>query len=277
MIYSCDLGAFIYTDAMNQDQAYTLLTLGINVFLTGAAGSGKTYLINRFIDFCHAHALPLAITASTGIAATHIGGMTLHSWSGMGIRDDLSDDDIEDLISREYLAKRYARTSVLIIDEVSMLSGHFLANLDRLLRAARVSSRPFGGMQIVCVGDFFQLPPVSRSGESLYAFLHPIWEWMEMTPCVLTTQYRQSLADGGADPLLEILSEIRAGDVSDRSHALLRSCDRSIDTDDHTELYTRNITVDAYNTDRLRGIAGTEHAFQMTSRGGEKFVDALKK
>ena len=107
---------------MNQDEAFDILSMGQNVFLTGAAGSGKTYLVNRFITHCHAHGIGIAITASTGIAATHIGGMTIHSWSGLGIRDTLTDDNIDDIISREYLVKRYARTSVLVIDEISMLS-----------------------------------------------------------------------------------------------------------------------------------------------------------
>ena len=147
---------------MIQDEAFDILAMGQNVFLTGAAGSGKTFLVNRFVRHCHEHGIGIAITASTGIAATHIGGMTIHSWSGLGVRESLTDDDIDDIISREYLVKRYAKTSVLVIDEISMLSGGFLSNLDRLLRSARVSLLPFGGMQIVLVGDFFQLPPVSR-------------------------------------------------------------------------------------------------------------------
>lgn len=147
---------------MNQDQAFDILKMGYNVFLTGPAGSGKTFLVNRFITYCHEHALTVAITASTGIAATHIGGMTLHSWSGMGIRESLTDEDIEHIMTKEYLMKRFMKTSVLIIDEISMLGGEFLASLDRLLRFARISQDPFGGMQVVLVGDFFQLPPVSR-------------------------------------------------------------------------------------------------------------------
>ena len=128
---------------MNQDEAFDILAMGQNVFLTGAAGSGKTFLVNRFVRYCHEHAIGIAITASTGIAATHIGGMTIHSWSGLGVRDILSDDDIDTIISREYIAKRFAKTSVLVIDEISMMSGGFLANLDRLLRSVRFSLDPF--------------------------------------------------------------------------------------------------------------------------------------
>ena len=147
---------------MTQDDACDILTMGHNVFLTGAAGTGETLLVNRFVRYAREHAIALAITASTGIAATHIGGMTIHSWSGMGIRDSLTDDDIDTIISREYIAKRFAKTQILIIDEISMLSGGFLDSLDRLLQSGRFSPEPFGGIQVVLVGDFFQLPPVSR-------------------------------------------------------------------------------------------------------------------
>ena len=128
--------SFSYTTRMTQDQAFDILAMGHNVFLTGAAGTGKTFLINRFIRHAREHGIVIAVTASTGIAATHI--------CGMGIRDTLTDEDIDTIVSREYLAKRFAKTNILIIDEVSMLSGVFLANLDRLLRSVRFSQEPFG-------------------------------------------------------------------------------------------------------------------------------------
>lgn len=247
---------------MIQDQAYDILAMGQNVFLTGAAGTGKTYLVNRFVRHCHEHGIVIAITASTGIAATHIGGMTIHSWSGLGIRDTLTDDDIDDIISREYLVKRYAKTSVLIIDEISMLSGSFLANLDRLLRSARVSVEPFGGIQLVLVGDFFQLPPVSRDSSYVdFAFEHPIWRELKLIPCVLTEQFRQN-----QDPLLDILTEIREGKISSHSLDLLASRNIAVETDDHTELFTRNISVDKYNTDRLNAIREDIFVFEMQGK-----------
>lgn len=128
---------------MTQDEIFDILAMGHNVFLTGAAGSGKTFLIHRFIKHAHEHNISLAITASTGIAATHIGGITLHSWSGIGIRESLSSEDIVFIMEREYLMKRFLKTSILIIDEISMLSGEFLASLDILLQRARVSPLPF--------------------------------------------------------------------------------------------------------------------------------------
>ncbi len=257
---------------MTQDQAYDILTMGHNVFLTGAAGTGKTYLINRFIRHAREHGITIAVTASTGIAATHIGGMTIHSWSGMGIRDTLTDEDIDVIVSREYLAKRFAKTNILIIDEISMLSGVFLANLDRLLRSTRFSQEPFGGIQVVLVGDFFQLPPVSRGSDVEFAFEHPSWRTYRLAICVLDVQYRQ-----WEDPLLTILNEIRSGDMSQESFSLLDRRNIPVDTEDHTELFTRNISVDTYNTQRLNAIHDDTFVFEMQSKWAEKLVEALKK
>jgi hypothetical protein len=100
---------------MTQDEAFDIFAIGQNIFLTGAAGSGKTFLVNRFIRYAHEHGIMIAVTASTGIAATHIGGTTIHSWSGIGIRESLSSEDIAYIMEREYLMKRFAKTSILII------------------------------------------------------------------------------------------------------------------------------------------------------------------
>jgi PIF1-like helicase len=275
--------------------------MGHNVFLTGAAGTGKTYLINRFIRHAREHGIMIAVTASTGIAATHIGGMTIHSWSGMGIRDTLTDEDIDLIVSREYLAKRFAKTNILIIDEISMLSGTFLANLDRLLRSTRFSQEPFGGIQVILVGDFFQLPPVSRGNDIEFAFEDPAWRTFRLAICVLDVQYRQvgtpSLQRGmpeglldlvseiseqnpqsstslqtaplqrsSPDPLLHILNEIRSGKLTSDSYALLDSRNIPVETEDHTELFTKNISVDSYNTERLNAIHDDTFVFEMQSK-----------
>lgn len=257
---------------MTQDEAFDILAMGHNVFLTGAAGTGKTFLINRFIRHAREHAIMVAITASTGIAATHIGGMTIHSWSGMGIRDILSQDDIDMIISREYIAKRFAKTQVLIIDEISMLSGGFLDSLDRLLQSARFSPEPFGWIQVVLVGDFFQLPPVTRGSSIEFAFEHPAWRSFRLATCVLHDQYRQI-----QDPLLDILSEIRTGDISPTSRKLLDSRNKKVTTEDHTELFTKNIAVDAYNKEKIDAIGGDIFVFEMQSKWAEKLVESLKK
>lgn len=173
--------------------------------------------------------------------------------------------------------KRFIGTAVLIIDEISMLSASFLSSLDLLLRRARFSPLPFGGIQMVFVGDFFQLPPVVRgSSFSEFAFEEAVWKNAKILPCVLTTQYRQNSETDDAG-LLSILSEIRLGRVSSRSRELLMSRNIPVTTDDHTELFTRNISVDAYNEDRLNQIHDDTFIFEMKTKGSERLVESLKK
>jgi ATP-dependent exoDNAse (exonuclease V) alpha subunit len=157
---------------MLQSHALDILKLGKNVFLTGPAGSGKTYVLNEYVRYLKSHGVDVAVTASTGIAATHLGGQTIHSWSGLGVRDTLTDYDIDDLMQRAYLYKRFERTKVLIIDEVSMLHHYRLDLIEWICRQFKRNEKPFGGMQVVFCGDFFQLPPVTRGEivESEFAY-----------------------------------------------------------------------------------------------------------
>src|SRR4029078_3393831 len=113
---------------MTQREALDILKLGHNVYLTGSAGSGKTYLLNQYIDYLKKNKIETAATASTGIEATHMNGITIHSWSGLGIRDTLTEETLSELEERRYLWDRIQKTKVLIIDEVSMLH-HFRLDL----------------------------------------------------------------------------------------------------------------------------------------------------
>ena len=115
---------------MTQEEALIILKTGANVFLTGEPGAGKTYTVNRYTKYLRGEGIEPAITASTGIAATHIGGMTIHSWSGIGIKNKLDAYDIDKIASNEYISKRINKTKVLIIDEVSMLHADTLSMVD---------------------------------------------------------------------------------------------------------------------------------------------------
>src|SRR4030065_1713675 len=125
---------------MTQDQALHILKTGANVFLTGEPGAGKTHTINNFVNYLRACDVEPAITASTGIASTHIGGMTIHSWSGIGIKDKLAKGDIQHIKDLPYYAKRIKKVKVLIIDEVSMLDGKIFALVDRVCQGVREST-----------------------------------------------------------------------------------------------------------------------------------------
>src|SRR3989344_5936274 len=262
---------------MKQKDALKILKAGKNVYLTGAAGSGKTYALNEYISYLKNRGVPVAVTASTGIAATHIGGVTIHSWSGAGIKDDLDDEDIERLVQKEYLYKKFEKTKVLIIDEVSMLSSRLFDAVERVCRAMKRSEELFGGMQAVLSGDFFQLPPIAKEGGSA-DFIHSseAWKKMDVRVCYLDEQFRHS------DSSLEkILNEMRSGAISPASkNKLMEICGNNsaaLKGVSPTRLYTHNVDVDAENERELEKLEGKTHVYEMSSSGKTHIVESLKK
>lgn len=260
---------------MTQEKALEYLMSGRNVFLTGPAGSGKTFVLNEFIQRLKAKGKTVAITASTGIAGTHLGGITIHSWSGIGIKDSLSEYDLDELSQKEHLHRRFKITDVLIIDEISMLHSYRLDMVDQVLRTITDVDRPFGGIQVVLAGDFFQLPPIQRnSTATFFAFESSAWDVLNLAVCYLDTVFRQS-----NDPLLQVLSEIRSGKISEESGELLQER-MNTEPPDHitpTRLYTHNIDVDAVNKKELDQLSGVCEVFAMTSKGRKADVEILKK
>ena len=127
---------------MDQKTALDILKTGQNVFLTGAAGTGKTYVLNQYVHYLRVRDVPVAITASTGIAATHLGGQTIHSWSGLGIREVLTDEDYLKILKNKRVREQVRTAKVLVIDEISMLSGKTLTLLDELFKYLRESFDP---------------------------------------------------------------------------------------------------------------------------------------
>lgn len=262
---------------MTQAEALTILKTGANVFLTGEPGAGKTYTINTYVSYLRSHGIEPAITASTGIAATHIHGMTIHSWSGIGIRKYLSPYDLETLAGTEYLHRRIRQTKVLIIDEISMIDAATLDLVDAVCREVKQVDAPFGGIQIVLVGDFFQLPPVSRGEPAHFSFHAAVWKTMKPIVCYLTEQHRQT-----DDRLTALLSAIR-NNMSMASHMpLLESRliteDDVFDHEDNiTRLFSHNADVDTINAQALTMINDTVTTYTMTSMGTPALVASLQK
>src|SRR3989344_4439261 len=260
---------------MLQFEALDILKMGKNVFLTGAAGSGKTHVLNNYIEYLKSHAVDVAVTASTGIAATHLGGQTVHSWSGLGVRDILTDRDIDDMMQKQYLYRRYEKTKVLVIDEISMLHHFRLDLIDWICRQMKHTDRPFGGMQIIVCGDFFKLPPVSRGQveQNEFAYKAEVWTRAKFTVCYLSEQYRQN--DQG---YLSILNEIRRNRVTDKTVSLLRSrLNIENEGGESTRLYTHNIDVDVVNKRHLGLIQSETKTFEMSWKGSPGLAATLKK
>lgn len=263
---------------MTQAQALDILKMGHNVYLTGPAGSGKTHVLNLYIDYLKSNDVSVGITASTGIAATHMGGMTIHSWTGMGIKNELDSSDIKDILKKSHIKRRMEQVKVLIIDEVSMLHHFRLDLVDAILRAAKKKDEPFGGIQVVLCGDFFQLPPVSRMGEpeAFFVYESNAWRDADFKVCYLEEQYRQT-----DDRATAVLNDIRANRVNEDTHTYLRECfvenKKEISVIEPTRLYTHNIDVDEVNKKELLKIKGKEGAFTMHTRGSEALVAIIKK
>lgn len=262
---------------MQQSEALNLLKMGKNIFLTGAAGSGKTYLLNKYISYLKENHVVVAVTASTGIAATHLQGTTIHSWSGIGVRDTLTQKDLEKLLTTKRIKRNYKKTKVLIIDEISMLHKHQLEMVDSTARYILNCDKAFGGIQVVLCGDFFQLPPVTSGAledEKKFSFAASAWKEGDFHVCYLHEQHRQ-----GDDPLLIILNDIRSGTAGEHTKVPLRTRYKK---EPHgntkaTKLYSRNINVDVINERELANLHGEAKTFTMSTGGFSALVEGIKK
>ena len=265
---------------MTQEEALAILKTGHNVYLTGAAGSGKTYLLNEFIKYLKTRGTSVAVTASTGIAATHMEGITIHSWAGIRLLRTASDKEVEAIVAQKRIAQRIRKTQTLIIDEVSMLDADRFDLIERVTRLARKSREPFGGMQVVLCGDFFQLPPVAvrTENESLPMFLYKSanWEKMNLKVCYLHEQYRQ-----GDKEFLRILNAIRDASVDETVVDTLRQTSTNSfslsDSSGVVRLYSHNLNVDAENDRELAKLPGKENRYSMQMSGAPLIAESLKR
>jgi ATP-dependent exoDNAse (exonuclease V) alpha subunit len=261
---------------MTQNEALVLISMGNNVYLTGQAGSGKTFLLNKYIKFLKQHKIPVAVTASTGIAATHLNGITIHSWSGIGIKNNLSVKEINRLNLNSNKISAIQNARVLIIDEISMLHSYRLDMINTICKLARLNEKPFGGLQVILCGDFFQLPPIAEEGfeASSFAFKSAAWAELDLKICYIDEQHRQQ-----DEEFLKVLSDIRSADLSENTYEIISSRLNEPLTDGilPTRLYCHNADVDAINNFELRKIDKPHHFFQMESSGNKELIKTLKK
>ncbi len=275
---------FVY---MMQSQALDILKTGASVFLTGEPGSGKTHTVNAYVYWLRAHNIEVAITASTGIAATHIGGMTIHSWSGIGIKSELTKRDLDKIAGADYITRRMKSARVLIIDEVSMLAPDTLDMVDTVCRYVRGSTAAFGGLQVVLVGDFFQLPAIIKREMEIsqqtklldmpkgrFAYSARVWTQSALQVCYLTEQYRQDDAD-----FLALLSAIRTNtfDEIHLHHLEKRKIQIQQAPVGTPKLFAHNANVDEVNSQMLDKLPGEVSSFRMRSVGPKALIAGLQK
>lgn len=255
---------------MTQSEALEILKTGQNVFLTGEPGAGKTYTIDLFKQYLRSIGTYYAVTASTGIAASHLNGTTIHSFCGFGIQHNLTKEQIDRIRFNHWKADAIRPVRTLIIDEVSMLDATTIEDVNKVLQAIHNTERLFGGIQVVFVGDFFQLPPVSKDKTAEFAFESAAWNNAKLQVCYLTEQHRQSDRE-----FLDILTNMRAGKLTEEQKQRLLACQTK--EKPKTTLFTHNADVDRINHVELSKIDSPSHVYDMTSNGVDFLIANLKK
>ncbi len=278
---------------LNAEQADVLKAIlaGKSVFFTGSAGSGKSFLLRKCIDALldsgRAKKDQIFITAATGIAAVNIGGSTFHSFSGLGLGKGPLSALLHKVTSSTAASERWRKAKVLIIDEVSMLDGQLLDKAEQVARSVRGSSAPFGGLQLVLCGDFFQLPPVGvtkrrqkqqnqscKDEDVLFAFQAACWPRIVQHSVLLSRVYRQR-----DNKLLDVLQRIRLGQCTPTDCEFLAACGTQSATDSAgvqpTVLCALNKHVQQRNASSLHKLSGERHEYTAHFNGIEHFRKQL--
>lgn len=259
---------------LSEEQAHALelLRSGENVFLTGGAGSGKSFVVKELTKDLDPKTMP--ILASTGAAAVLLGGRTFHSFFGLGIMEGGSDATFERACKDGKLLKRLAQVEGCIIDEISMIPGDALMIAEALSQKARNSKLPWGGMRMIAVGDFGQLPPVTKTGQKRdWCFLNSVWTATGFQVCQL--QHNQRVQDS---EFLDVLAEIRNGRMTQKVADFLNKRTKLHDEDmPGTRLFPRREQSENYNQKKLAEIKADEMKFEAIYFGEEKYVQNLKK
>ena len=284
--------AVIDRSSLNQEQrdAADRVQRGDNTFLTGAAGTGKSFLLRHVIQQLERrHPGGVAVTAPTGIAASHVQGVTIHSWAGIGLGKGAPGKLLDKVRSNGAASARWRRAAVLVIDEISMLDSNLFDLLDAIGRDIREggAAQPFGGLQLVLCGDFFQLPPVSLGQYGArFAFQANAWRGADVSTIELRTVVRQS----GDTAFIDLLSPVRVGVCSHETTTALAACHVSVkptpnDTILPTKLYCTNRNVDEENGAHLRALGGQSLDFpaidafrgEPDAESRKRLLDAVEK
>jgi ATP-dependent DNA helicase PIF1 len=252
---------------MNEGQQQVLEKVknGLNVCITGGAGTGKSYLIGEIFSTLHS-TKHMAVTAMTGSAALLIRGTTLHRRLSLRLAKGTASEIASNISKyRKYTAYYdILELDLLIIDECSMLNDILFDKVSSVLQILRRNQRPFGGVQVVLVGDLYQLPPV----EGRYCFQSATWPKCHFEICELTQNMRQK----DDEPFMEMLKRLRLGRCSREDLAVLRSLKETQFTEgiEPTKLYCKNVDVDLINSEALQKIGGQLFTFPTRYTGSKE-------
>lgn len=245
-----------------QKQVLHYVSLGENIFFTGSAGTGKSVVLRHLVKVLQARhgALKVGVTALTGMAACNIEGQTVHKFLGIGLGVNSAQELALKIKRNRALKYKWKNLRVLIIDEISMIDGKLFTKLCELARIVRESPRPFGGIQLICTGDFFQLPPVSKDNTGQYCFQSPMWSKTINRTVVLQQVFRQK-----SNELVDMLNALRYGNLDDAMVQKFRALSRRVNYTDGiepTELYPTRAEVKLANLLRLRNLPGQSRFFK---------------
>lgn len=251
--------------SIEQENAFELFKQGYNIFITGPGGSGKTFLIKKIYDWCNENRKAIQVCALTGCAAVllNCSARTIHSWGGIGLGNGDPDKIIQYVSGNKFKRNNWLSVKVLIIDEVSMMSSKLLTILDGIAKKVRKSDAPFGGIQIVFSGDFYQLPPVGNKNDpesSEFCFENPLWNQLFNYEIELNHIFRQT-----DQSYSDVLNQIREGILTKKGYNLLLS--RCIpckdDTLKPTKILPRKDVVNKINESEMALLDTDEFTYSM--------------
>ncbi|MGE0631082.1 MAG: DEAD/DEAH box helicase [Pseudobdellovibrionaceae bacterium] len=256
----------------DQKNALNLLQSGENVFLTGGAGSGKSTVIRELMHSLSPKEMP--VLASTGAASVLVGGRTFHSFFGLGIMDGGEFKTLEKARGDKRLFSRLRKVEGFILDEVSMISAAAFRTAEQIAKEARDSDLPWGGMRVITVGDFAQLPPVSKNSSTReWAFLDSSWSGTDFQICSLNHNHRTQDRE-----FLDVLASVRSGKVDESVQEFLeKHVEEHFEESSGTRLFPLRAQAEAFNQKKLHEIDSEEKVFGTIYFGDERFVESLKK
>lgn len=254
-----------------QVRAWKLAMDDHSVFLTGRAGCGKSFLVRALVAALRSHSgLSVAVVASTGIAASHIGGVTLHSFAGIGMGKQGCGELVDRVRSNRKAAARWRATDVIVIDEVSMVSSALMDTLDNIARSLRGDAQvPWGGMRVIAVGDFFQLGPIGKGAK--YAFEAECWS--KLFPPHHVVHLRSQMRQHTDTTFAKILASMRIGRLTDAMRTtLLHAAGAGLPRLEScgiqpTKLFPHNADVDKVNAAALDALPGPQYHFGAIDKG----------